>query len=269
MPVLTTDEAALHYEVAGEGEPLLLLHGLGSSTLDWQLTMERFAPRYRVIALDFRGSGDSRDLRHPSGPFRVRQFSGDVKALLEHLGAAPAHIVGLSLGGAVAFDVAVRAPELVRTLTIVNSAPSLRMPGAAAQVVIALRRVVARVFGPRGMARMLAPKLFPNPEHEALRRTFIERMARNKRGAYIATQLAALGWSVREQIGGIAAPTLVIGAEHDYPFLADKQAWVREMQRAEYVEIPGTHHALPVEAPEAFHAALAPFLARHTAGSAG
>lgn len=269
MPVLTTPEAVLHYEVAGHGEPVLFLHGLGSSSLDWRPAMDHFAPTHRVIAIDLRGSGASRDLLHPSGPFSVRQFSRDAAALLEQLGAVPAHIVGLSLGGVVAFDLAVQQPRLVRTLTIVNSAPSMVVSGGTARAVILLRRAIARVFGPRGMAKMLAPKLFPGPEHAALRRTFIERMARNRRGAYIATQVAVLSWSVRDRVREIQAPTLVISAEHDYPFLANKQAWASEMPHAEYVEVPGAHHALPMEMPDAFHGLLADFLARHGAAADG
>lgn len=263
MPFLTTDGAEIHYEVAGAGEPLLFLHGLGSSTLDWELQCEAFSRRYRTIAIDARGSGESRDLRKASGPFSVAEFASDALAVLDHLGATPAHVVGLSMGGVVAFQMAVTRPQALRTMTIVNSAPAFEVKGAAGRATIWLRRIISRLFGPRGMARMLAPKLFPGPEHEPLRQQFIARMARNRRGAYIATQLSILGWSVADRLETIKVPTLVVGAEHDYPFLLNKQAWVRRMPHAEYVEVPGAHHALPVETPEPFNAALGAFLARH------
>jgi pimeloyl-ACP methyl ester carboxylesterase len=260
---LTTDGAEIHYEETGAGDPVLFLHGLGSSTLDWESQFLAFAGRYRVIAVDARGSGESRDLRKPSGPFTVAEFARDALAVLDHLGAAPAHVVGLSMGGVVAFQMAVTRPQAMRTMTIVNSAPAFEVSGTGARAIILLRRAISRLFGPKGMARMLAPKLFPKPEQEPLRQRFIARMARNRRGAYIATQLAVLGWSVADLLETIAVPTLVVSAEHDYPFLANKQAWVRRMPRAEYMEVPDAHHALPVEAPEAFNAALGAFLARH------
>jgi 3-oxoadipate enol-lactonase len=263
VPFLTTDGAEIHYEVAGAGEPLLFLHGLGSSTLDWELQVAAFAGRYRTITIDARGSGASRDLRHPSGPFTVGQFAKDTFAVLDHLGATPAHVVGLSMGGVVAFQMAVTRPQALRTLTIVNSAPVFEVTGAGGRATIWLRRIISRLFGPKGMAKVLAPKLFPKPEHEPLRQQFIARMARNRRGAYIATQLAVLGWSVAERLETIDVPTLVVGAEHDYPFLLNKQAWVRRMPRAEYLEVPGAHHALPIETPAPFNAALGAFLARH------
>lgn len=263
MPFLTTDGAEIHYEVAGAGEPILFLHGLGSSTLDWERQFEAFSGRYRTIAVDARGSGDSRDLLKPSGPFTVAEFASDALAVLDHLDAAPAHVVGLSMGGVVAFQMAVARPQAMRTMTIVNSAPVFEVKGAGGRATIWLRRIISRLFGPKGMAKVLAPKLFPNAAHEPLRQQFIARMARNRRGAYIATQLAVLGWSVADRLETIAVPTLVVSAEHDYPFLANKQAWVRRMPCAEYAEVPDTHHALPVEAPGPFNAALAAFLARH------
>ena len=263
MPFLTTDGAEIHYEVAGAGEPILFLHGLGSSTLDWERQFEAFSGRYRTIAVDARGSGESRDLRRPAGPFSIAEFAGDALAVLDHLGAARAHVVGLSMGGVVAFQMAVTRPQAMRTMTIVNSAPVFEVKGAGGRATIWLRRIISRLFGPKGMAKVLAPKLFPNPEHEPLRQQFIARMARNRRGAYIATQLAVLGWSVTDLLETIEVPTLVVSAEHDYPFLANKQAWVRRMPRAEYVEVPGTHHALPMEAPGLFNTVVGDFLARH------
>ena len=263
MPFLTTDGAEIHYEVAGAGEPVLFLHGLGSSTLDWELQFTAFSGRYRTIAVDARGSGESRDLRKASGPFTVAEFASDALAVLDHLGATPAHVVGLSMGGVIAFQMAVTRPQALRSMTIVNSAPAFEVRGVGAVATIWLRRIISRLFGPKGMARILAPKLFPAPGHEPLRRQFIARMARNRRGAYIATQLAVLGWSVADRLATIQVPTLVIGAEHDYPFLANKQAWVRRMPHAEYVEIAGAHHALPIETPAPFNAALGAFLARH------
>jgi pimeloyl-ACP methyl ester carboxylesterase len=263
MPLVTTDGAEIHYEVAGAGEPVLFLHGLGSSTLDWELQVAAFSGHYQTIAIDLRGSGESRDLRKASGPFSVAEFADDALAVLDHLGATPAHVVGLSLGGVVAFQMAVTRPRALRTMTIVNSAPAFAVRGAGAVATIWLRRILSRLFGPAGMARVLAPKLFPKQEHAPLREKFIARMARNRRGAYIATQLAVLGWSVADRLESIHVPTLVVGAEHDYPFLANKQAWVRRMPRAEYVEVPDAHHALPIEAPAPFNAALGAFLARH------
>ena len=157
MPTLRTNDAELFYEEAGSGEPVLLLHGLGSSTLDWAPQIEALKGSYRVIAMDARGSGRSRDLLKPGGPFSVAQFAADGAALLDSLGAAPAHIVGLSMGGMTAFQLAVDSPRSVRTLTIVNSGPELVPRTRIEFRAFRLRRIISRV----GMRTFRAKRIQP------------------------------------------------------------------------------------------------------------
>ena len=265
MPILTVNDATLYYEEAGTGEPVVFLHGLGSSTADWEPQLAALSPRFRVVAIDARGSGRSRDVKHPRGPFSVAQFAADTAAVIDHLGAGPAHIVGLSMGGMVAFQLAVDHPRTVRTLTIVNSGPALVPRTRQERTAIALRLLISRLFGPRGMARMLAPRLFPGLDQAALRERFKERMALNDKAAYIATQRALIGWSVLDRIGEIDAPTLVVASDQDYGFLSAKEAYVRMMRRAELVVVPNARHALPMEDPPKFLTVIEPFLSRHSA----
>ena len=263
MPLFQADDAELFYEDAGSGEPVLLLHGLGGSSADWAPQVEALIPRYRVVTLDVRGSGQSRDFRHAGGPWSVKQFAEDASLVLDHLGAAPAHIVGLSMGGIIAFQLAVDHPRLVRSLTLVNCVPELVPRTLKQRWTVGLRLFVARLFGPAGIARMLARKLFPRPDQAHLRERFQESMERNDRRAYSATQRALLGWSVLDRIDVIEAPTLMVASERDYWPLAEKQGYARRMKRAEVVAVPGVGHALPIEAPDEFNRLLAAFLARH------
>jgi 3-oxoadipate enol-lactonase len=258
----------LFYEDAGCGEPILLLHGLGGSAADWVPQIEALAPRYRAIAiaLDVRGSGRSRDLRRPGGPFSVRQFSDDAARLLNHLGAVPAHVVGLSLGGMIAFQLAVDHPRCVCSLAIVNSLPAVVLRTRSQRLTLWLRLGVARWFGPAGMARLRVRRLFPRPEQAPLRRRFLENMARNEKRAYVASQRAVVGWSVLDRIGAIEAPVLVVASERDYWPVAVKEAYARRMQRAEVAVVAGAGHALPIESPERFNRMLVAFLDRQGAG---
>lgn len=265
MPTLTISDAELHYEERGAGEPLLFLHGLGSSTADWEPQMDHFAARFRCIALDARGSGRSRDLAHPHGPFAMRTFAADAAALLEHLGAAPAHVVGLSMGGMIAFQLAVDSPASVRTLTITNSAPAVVPHTARQHLAVLSRKVMTRLFGPAGMSKVLARRLFPRDDLASLRERFIAAMAKNDRRAYIATTNAILGWSVEERIGEIAAPTLVIAADQDYTPVAHKEAFARRMKHARVEVARDARHAFPVEDPQRFNAMVEAFLARNAA----
>jgi 3-oxoadipate enol-lactonase len=262
MPTFAHDGGTLAYDERGSGAPLLLLHGLGSSGASWVAQVEAFAPHFRTITVDLRGSGASRDEQHPQGPFTMAQFASDVRALLEHLGATPAHVVGLSLGGMVAFQLAVDAPRHVRTLTIVNSGPAVVPRTLVERWAIAVRQVVTRVAGPATFAKILAPKLFPKPtpEHEALRERFRAVMRANDKGAYIATLDAILGWTVLDRIARIDVPTLVVAAAHDYTSVASKEEWMRRMPTARLAVVPDSHHALPMEEPAAFNSVLLDFL---------
>ena len=100
---------------AGEGPLLLLLHGLGSSSLDWQAQIERFSEHYRVVALDLRGHGQSMQ----EGPFDVATLAADVVNWLDAQ-PEPAWVVGLSLGAMVALELALQLPHKVQGLVLVN-----------------------------------------------------------------------------------------------------------------------------------------------------
>jgi 3-oxoadipate enol-lactonase len=265
LAIFRTGEAELFYEEAGSGAPLLLLHGLGSSSRDWAPQIQAFAPHYRVIALDARGSGRSRDLRHPAGPFSVSQFAADAAALLRHLGATPAHVVGLSMGGMIAFQLAVDFPEMVRTLSIVNSGPALVPKTTSDRLALAIRRILTSLLGPEGMGKILAPKLFPKPADGELRQRFMDQMAGNDKAAYKASLHAIIGWTVLDRIGSIDAPTLVVHADHDYTSLAAKEVYARRMKDARIVVVEDARHALPMEEPEKFNPVILEFLAASTA----
>jgi 3-oxoadipate enol-lactonase len=264
MPTLRVSDAELHYQDRGQGEPVVLLHGLGSSTEDWEPQLAALAPHYRVIAIDMRGSGRSRDLEHPGGPFSIATFAADVAEVIDQLAAAPAHIVGLSMGGMVAFQLALDHARAVRTLTIINSGPALVPKTWQEHAMIASRIALASTWGPRGMARLLAPKLFP--DNEQARATFCERMAKNDRRAYAATQRAAVGFNVQSRIGAIRVPTLIVASDHDYTPVARKQAYAKLMPDARVVVVPDSRHALPIEEPRKLQPILDAFLAEHREG---
>lgn len=260
MPQMMSNGIQLYYERQGQGPPLLFIHGLGSSTRDWESQTGPFAANYQVITFDLRGHGRS---EKPPGPYTLPMFTADTAGLLKALDLEAAHVVGVSLGGGVAFQLALDHPELVKTLTIVNSAPAMGGSPEDAQREIDRRVAIVQQVGMRAMGEALASNLFPQPEHAALRQTFVERWAENDPAAYIAATRSMLGWSVQDQIGAIQCPTLVIAADQDYTPVASKEAYIQLMPHAELVVIHDAHHAVPVEKAEAFNAVLATFLAQH------
>jgi 3-oxoadipate enol-lactonase len=245
------------YELVGAGDPVVLIHGLGSSGRDWELQVPALADHYRVLTYDVRGHGAS---SKPRGPYRVTQFASDLALLLERLEHRPAHVVGISMGGMIAFQLAVDRPDLVRSLVIVNSGPALVPSTPAEHLAVWSRIALAKLRGPSAMGAVLAPRLFPSPDQERLRRQFIERWAENDKDAYYAALRAIIGWSVRDRVGEIRCPVLVVAADHDYTPVSAKEAYLPLIPGATLKVIADSRHATPIERPEVFNAVLRQFL---------
>ncbi len=260
MPITHANAIGQYYELNGSGPTLVFIHGLGSSTRDWEAQTRDFSRDYRVLTFDLRGHGRS---EKPSGPYSIPLFAGDVAGLLAALHISSAHVVGLSLGGAVAFQFALDHPPMVKTLTIVNSAPTLLARPEDARREVERRVAIVQEYGMRAMGQALSVNLFPQPEHAGLRETFVERWAENDPCAYIEATRSLLGWDVTERLGSIICPTLVIAAAEDYTPVAVKEAYLRRLPYARLVVIPCAHHMTPVEQPVEFNAALRAFLREH------
>lgn len=248
----------LAYEISGDGPPLLLIHGLGSTLRDWDAQVAAFAQRYRVITFDLRGHGDS---DKPAGPYSMQMLAFDAAGLLQALGVPSAHVVGISLGGAIAFQLTLDHPALVKTVTIVNSGPEAIARSYKERLAIWLRFYMIRKMGLTKLGQAIGAKLFPQPENHAVRDAFVARFAHNDKEAYQHALRALLGWSVMDQVGGIACPLLAITADRDYTPLSFKEAYVAKIPGARLEVIRESHHALPMEKPQAFNAALGSFLA--------
>lgn len=119
----------LYFEESGSGPPLLLITGLSGNTLGWSALEPALAQHFRVITFDNRGAGRS---SAPEGPYATRDMAGDAAALLDQLGIDRAHVLGLSMGGMIAQELALAYPERVARLvllsTVARSRPAIIEP---------------------------------------------------------------------------------------------------------------------------------------------
>jgi pimeloyl-ACP methyl ester carboxylesterase len=115
MPLAAVNGLHLYYEETGSGPPLLLIAGLSGNTLGWAMLLPSLEERFRVIAFDNRGAGRSST---PSGLYTTREMADDAVALLDHLGVERAHVIGLSMGGMIAQELALAHPERVDHLVL-------------------------------------------------------------------------------------------------------------------------------------------------------
>jgi pimeloyl-ACP methyl ester carboxylesterase len=257
MPTVRTNHIDMYYEEAGQGEPLLLLHGLGSSCDDWELQIPLFAQHYWVIVPDMRGHGRS---DKPPGSYSVPMMAADALGLLDALDVGAAHIVGLSMGGMIAFQLAVDCPERVKSLVIVNSGPALVARTAGEWLRIRQRLLLARLFSPARSGRFISRRLFPKPEQEEARVQLIERWARNDPQAYRASMRALVGWSVLDRIGAIRCPVLVISGDRDYTPVDAKREYTVRIPGARLVVFDDSGHATPIDQAERFNETVLKFL---------
>src|SRR6218665_2549408 len=257
MSYFERDGCQLHYEDRGQGEPVLLVHGLGSSIQDWEYQIPELAKTRRVLAIDVRGHGRS---GKPRDAYQMSDFSADVIGLIDHLGLPKVHLVGISMGGMIAFQVGVERPELLSSLTIVNSAPEVIARTLAERWQLTKRKVLSRLLSLETIGKGLAPILFPRREQAELRLKVEQRWPQNDKRAYLASLDAIINWSVRERLHVITCPTLVVTADRDYTSVDYKKSYLGELPNARLVVIEKSRHATPMDQPERFNSTLIEFL---------
>jgi len=257
MPYCSVDGVRLYYTDRGAGPPLLFVHGLGSSGRDWAAQVDHFADHYRVLRLDLRGHGRS---ERGDAAYSIAQFARDVAVFVRRRGLEAVHVVGLSMGGMVALELAAGVPRLLRGLVVVNSVADMRLRSWHDVWFYASRRLAVQVLGMRRVGQLLARKLFVKPSQDDLRRLFVKRWAQNDKRAYLASMDAIMRWSVADRLGRIDVPTLLMSSDEDYTPVAAKERMAARMPRADLAVVDDARHALPVERPEVFNAILGDFL---------
>lgn len=259
MPFIETRGLRLHFEIHNPHgrSTVVLLHGLGSCGEDWPFQVPALAPRYRVLAPDLPGHGRS---PLPAGWPTVGDYAASALDLLAGLGGQAAHFVGLSLGGAVALQCALDAPERVRSLTLVNSFARLR-PGIV-EAWHGLPRLAFVLLGPMDwVGKWVAAGLFPRGGQAVLRQAAAARLASNPKRAYQAALYAAARFNVYSRLDSIACPTLIVAGDRDQTVpMAAKRELAERIPFARLVVIEDSGHATPLDQPEAFNSLLLSFL---------
>lgn len=258
MPEITIGPFRIHFHEAGSGDAILLLHGLGSCGQDWLLQMPLLSRRFRVIAPDLRGHGQT---DKPPDCVRVSDLASDVIGLLDALDIDRAHVVGLSLGGCVALQMALDVPARVRSLMPVNTFARLEPDSPRHALMLASRLVVLGLRGLPAQAEFVAARLFPKPEQAPLRQLAAERIAANDVTTYRRLLFALRAFDVRDRLREIACPTLIVAGDRDstVPIKA-KQLLAANIPRARLEIVADSGHATPIDQPDVFNSLLMQFV---------
>jgi 3-oxoadipate enol-lactonase len=254
------------YICTGQGTPVLLLHGLGSSLLDWQPQIDHLSRSFRVYALDLRGHGRSEPLR---ARLRLADLAEDVAEFIRAKEIEPCFVVGISMGGMIGFQLLASHPDIARGFVAINSTPSFPLDSFALRCRLALRLLLIRLLGLRALGWLLARKLFPHAGQAALRAQTAARIAGNDRTSYLHALRAIPGWSAWPALENVATPMLIVSGDRDYTPLAYKRDYVRKLRNARLVVIEDSGHATPLDQPTRLNAVLERFLADPDAALAG
>jgi pimeloyl-ACP methyl ester carboxylesterase len=249
IPKTLIQGIGLYYEVTGSGEPLVFVHGLGSSTRDWEYQVPFFSPKYKVITVDLRGHGKS---DKPKAPYSIPMFAKDIAGLIKNLDLKDVNIVGISLGGAIVMQLTINYPELIKNLVVVNSSAAVMDPNALKETINS-RTEIIKNEGMEGMGRTLASVLFIKPDQEESRKKVIKRWAENDADAYISSLSSLNGFNIKNHLNTIKCPTLIVTSDEDYTPVSIKEEYAKLIPNSRVYVVNDARHALTMERPKEFN----------------
>jgi len=262
VPHLEANGQRLFYEEHGDGEPLLCVMGLSADILAWALQVPAWSQRYRTIVFDNRDVGQS---SMTSGPYEIADMAGDALGLADALGLDSFHLLGVSMGGAIAQEMALAAPSRVRTLTL---AVTFANTGAWGRTLSDVWGARVQRMSPEEridelMLLTLSEQFFENAEAIAYLRDMMLQNPHPQPADAFARQLeAASRHEARDRLGSLSMPVHVIGAEYDILVPVWKSREIAEL-------IPGSKltvlercpHGLNIERAEDFNRSVLDFIA--------
>jgi len=274
MSIANVDGIELYWEEQGSGDPLLLIMGLAADSTAWLFQVPEFAGRYRTIVFDNRGVGRS---SKPSGPYTIHRMADDAAALLDAIGVRRAHVVGVSMGGMIAQELALRHPERVRGLVLACTYPepdeeaerqrqfSLARFGGQVTATGATQIDVSAI-DPFAFFQHLLPRVFNQSfidrELPRLLQIFGGALQYGFSLEAILGQVeAVMGHKATDRLHLITAPTLVITGDADLLVSpANSDVLAANIPGAKLVKIPGGSHGFNFETPDVFNRQVLDFL---------
>lgn len=254
---------SLAYDHAGSGTAVVMLHGIGGNRRNWHGQLEVLAAGHHAIAWDARGYGDSDDY---DGPLDFADFSHDLKRLLDHVGAARAHLCGLSMGGRIVLDFYERYPERVRSLILADTFPGFdsaftregrerfvrerREPLLAGRTLADIAPAVAR--------SLVSPKASP-----AVVQELVDSMCMLHTDSYLKTIEAMTMYVPVTDVSRIQVPVqIIVGADDKLTPPSVSRKMAEAIPKARLLVLEDTGHLSNLEQPQAFNDCVLGFLSR-------
>lgn len=269
MSLVETKDGPLYFEVHGDGSPLLLISGLGGDHGAWDGALDALIG-YRTVVFDNRGVGRS---SKPPGAYSISQMANDALEVMDAAAIEAAHVAGLSMGGAIAQELAIAHPDRVLSLTLMSTwakADSFlyRLMRSWADAALSCgmtplwEQLLLWSFSPRlfdAGGERLGAMLAGAPRRAADIETFADQAR------------ACIEHDARDRLGSITAPTQILVGDHD---IYTPERCARQLHElipgSSLVRLAGSAHAFPIEEPDVFTSRLMSFIDdARTAGQTG
>lgn len=266
MPKAKVNGINLYYEVHGQGEPLVMIMGFGGSSAGWIFQRRAFQKYFQVITFDNRGVGSS---DKPCGPYSIRMMSEDTIGLMDHLGIEKAHILGVSMGGYIAQELAINYPERVRKLVLGSThARQDEIGGHSSEYYRGLGLTEGcpddelRKIAVGKVLRTEFPLAFNGRLYKIGVAPFVNIYARLMATRGVAAQFQAIvGHDTLERLTMIQAPTLVITGTRDRIIKPGSSEVLANMiPNARLVRIEGGPHSVFISMRKRFNKDVLDFL---------
>jgi 3-oxoadipate enol-lactonase len=263
--VLREDGAKIAWESDGpEGAPaVLLIMGLAYPAAMWFRLVPALAERYRVLRIDNRGAGLTGDV---PGPYTVETMAADCLAVLDEAGVSAAHVVGISMGGLMAQELAITTPARVRSLCLMATHPGI-VHAAIDPATLAMVTTGRAQMTPQEAAEASIPFNYaPATPRERIEEDWSVRfpLACTLEG-YTSQVQGTLPWTRWDDLGRISAPTVLVHGELDRLCLPDNARMIAErIPGAEVVMVPDANHVLMTDQPEQVSKVLLDWLDRNS-----
>jgi 3-oxoadipate enol-lactonase len=247
----------------GDGSLVLFMHGIGGNRSNWHDQLPVFGDKFHAAAWDARGYGASDDY---ADALDFGDFGRDVVRVLDHFHVSSAHLVGLSMGGLIAFDFHATHPDRVATLTICDSMPGMTDLNAEARREFIRIRQEPLLNGkePRDIAPIVAKTLIGSSAKPGSFERLVASMSALHKDSYLKTIEATTNYSRKLALESISVPThIVVGDEDTLTPPALSRTMAERIPGARLTVIKGAGHLCNIEQPEAFNAAVLAFLLEH------
>ncbi|MEH7081190.1 alpha/beta hydrolase [Neobacillus drentensis] len=260
MPFLQVEDLQIHYEIEGEGPPLMILHGMGNNSQSWKKQLQGLSKQFMVIAWDAPGYGKSSDPIIELKEFS--QFADVLKGFIEKLNYSSVTLLGHSMGSAIALDFCYRFPEMVDALIISDATRG----AAALSKEENERRLNNRLHNietldPKELAKLRVQELLsPQPDPEIKKEA--ERIYSQIRPmGFRSVAYSLFSLNQMDILSAIHVPTLVICGELDRVTpVSESQIFHEGIMGSTFVTIPGTGHLCYQEDPASFNGIVLGFL---------